>query len=101
LFREEWLEICRVRVISWVFNLHWLTFVRTLYDEYTRLVPDTAKELPSRQQGDLRNIFSFENFVFSKGESLLIENAEEHTVATAEAELVWSISLDDLVDVSC
>lgn len=75
--------------------------MRTLHNENTRLIPDAAKELPSWQQGHLRYIFTLENFVFSKDKSLLIENAEEHTVTTAETELVWSISLDDLVDVSC
>ena len=99
--REERFQVSCVRVVPRVLDFLWSRLWRAVDDEDARLVPDAAEELAAGQQGHLRDILAGEDLVVSQGELFVLERAKEHAVTTAEAVLVWSVCLDDLVDVSC
>jgi len=100
LFWEEWLQIRRVRVIARVFDFKWFALRGAFDYEDTGLVPDTAKERASMQEANLRDVLARKNFILSKNELVVLENAEEHSVTTAETVLVRSICFYYFVDVS-
>ena len=52
------------------------------------------------QEANLRDVLARKNFILSKNEFVVLEDAEEHSVTTAETVLVRSICFYYFVDVS-
>ena len=89
-----------MRVISRVFNLNRFLFRVPINNVNSTLVPNTHAISTFRNFTYLSHVLALKNGISARNELSVFKSSEKHSIATAKSELIWSLSLNDFVNIA-